>query len=107
MLMHVVESPVARTLGREGEDFEIQSDQSRLENLAGLMQDAGFKAEWLLGMGDPVSELVRMINATEADMVIAGSHGHSGMSDLIHGTVINNLRHQIQASLLVIPLGTD
>ena len=106
-LMHVVESPVARTLGTQGEDFEIRSDQARLENLTGLMQNAGFKAEWSLGMGDPVSELVRMIDATEADMVIAGSHGHSGMSDLIHGTVINNLRHQIRASLLVVPLETE
>jgi manganese transport protein len=106
-LLHVVESPVARTLGAEGEDFEIQSDQARLENLAAQMKNVGFKTEWFLGMGDPVSELARMINTSEADMVIAGSHGHSGMSDLIHGTVINNLRHQIQASLLVVPLGSD
>jgi len=106
-LLHVVESPVARTLGVEGEDFEIQSDQARLEKLADQMKNVGFKTEWSLGMGDPVTELVRMINATEADMVIVGSHGHSGMSDLFHGAVINNLRHQIQASLLVIPLGSD
>jgi manganese transport protein len=106
-LLHVVESPVARTLGTEGEDFEIQSDQARLETMTDQMRNVGFKTEWSLGMGDPVSELVRMINASKADMVIAGSHGHTGMSDLIHGTVINNLRHQIQASLLVVPLGSD
>jgi manganese transport protein len=106
-LLHVVESPVARALGVEGEDFEIQSDQARLENLADQMKNVGFKAEWFLGMGNPVSELARMINVTKADLVIVGSHGHTGMSDLIHGTVINNLRHQIQASLLVVPLGSD
>jgi manganese transport protein len=106
-LMHVVESPVARTLGTQGEDFEIQADQARLENLADNMQKVGFKTEWYLGMGDPASELARMINKAQADIVIAGSHGHSGMSDLIYGTVINNLRHQIQASLLVVPLESD
>jgi manganese transport protein len=106
-LLHVVESPVARTLGAEGEDFEIQSDQAHLENLADQMQEAGFKTEWFLGMGNPASELARMINKTQADIVIVGSHGHSGMSDLIFGTVINTLRHQIQANLLVVPLGND
>jgi hypothetical protein len=40
-------------------------------------------------------------------MVILGEHGHAGVSDLIHGTVINELRHQIQASLLIIPLATQ
>jgi manganese transport protein len=40
----------------------------------------------------------------QVDMVIVGSHGHAGVSDLIHGTVINELRHQIRASLLIIPL---
>jgi nucleotide-binding universal stress UspA family protein len=42
----------------------------------------------------------------KADMVIVGSHGHAGIADLIHGTVINNLPYQIQASLLVIPLAS-
>ena len=105
LLLHVVESPVARTLGTEGEDYETQTDKSRLEALATLMQNAGFKPTWKLGTGDPASELARMINESKVDMVIVGSHGHSGVSDLIHGAVINNLRHQIQASLLVIPLG--
>ncbi len=31
-LMHVVESPVARSLGNEGEDLETFTDQDRLEN---------------------------------------------------------------------------
>jgi manganese transport protein len=34
VLMHVVESPVARRLGEEGEDLEMQVDTKRLQNLA-------------------------------------------------------------------------
>lgn len=107
VLLHVVESPVARALGAEGEDYEIQSDRAYLETLAGYMQAAGFETDVQLGTGDPVSELTRMINELQVDMVILGSHGHAGVSDLLHGTVINNLRHQIKASLLIIPLGED
>jgi manganese transport protein len=105
-LMHVVESPVARTLGSEGEDLEIQADQARLEALAGFMREAGFEVDWRLGTGDPASELSRMINELQVEMVIVGSHGHAGVSDLIHGAVINQLRHRIRASMMIIPLDT-
>ena len=107
VLLHVVESPVARTLGTEGEDYEIQADKDRLDEFAELMNEADFNTEYRLGTGDPTSELARMINELDVDMVIAGGHGHSGVSDLLHGTVINELRHQIHASLLVIPIGKD
>ena len=95
---------MARTLGAEGEDFEIQTDKEHLEELAERMQNAGFKTDYRLGTGDPTSELARMINELDVDMVIAGGHGHSGVSDLLHGTVINELRHQIKASVLIIPM---
>ena len=47
-----------------------------------------------------------MINTINADIVVLGSHGHTGVSDLIHGTVISNLRHHVKASVMIIPLGT-
>jgi manganese transport protein len=103
-LLHVVESPVARRLGVDGEDMEIQIDKQRLENLAGIMQQAGISTTWRLGAGEPLKELARMVNEFEADAVVLGSHGHSSVSGLIHGTVISNLRHHIQASLIIVPL---
>ena len=103
-LFHVVESPVARTLGTVGEDLEVQKDQKRLENLAAMMQAAGIITEWQLGAGNPVSELACLINAAKVELVVLGGHGHSGMADLIHGTVIGELRHKIQSSMVIIPL---
>jgi manganese transport protein len=105
-LMHVVESPVARSLGNEVEDFESFADTDKLEKLAGMMKNTGVAADWQLGAGEPASELASMVNNLNADMVILGSHGHSGVSDLIHGTVISNLRHHVKASVMIIPLGS-
>jgi manganese transport protein len=103
-LLHVVESPVARTYGVEGEDLETLADQERLEKLADKMKDHGVSTDWQLGNGEPISELAKMINALNVEMVVVGGHGHSGVSDLIHGTVISDLRHHIQASIVVIPI---
>ncbi len=105
-LMHVVESPVARSFGNEGEDLETFADQERLEKLADMMKNTGISTDWRLGAGEPASELATMVNNLKADVVIMGSHGHSGVSDLLHGTVISNLRHHVKASVMIIPLGT-
>ena len=103
-LLHVVESPVARTLGLDGEDLETMADRERLENLAKTMNENGIAADSQLGNGEPVAELARMINDRKIEMVIVGGHGHSGVSDLIHGTVISDLRHHITASLVIVPM---
>jgi len=103
-LLHVVESPVARTLGAEGEDLETLTDRQHIEKLAEMMKKTGITTDWRLGTGDPVSALSAMINELNIEMVVVGSHGHTGVSDLIHGTVISNLRHHIKASVMIIPL---
>jgi manganese transport protein len=104
-LIHVVESPVAHTLGLDAEDIETLKDRDHLAGFAKQMQRAGIRAKWRLESGDPVSGLARAINEMNADMVIVGSHGHAGVSDLIQGTVISNLRHQIKARMMIVPLG--
>ncbi|MFI5323669.1 MAG: Nramp family divalent metal transporter [Thermodesulfobacteriota bacterium] len=103
-LLHVVESPAALVMGQEAADQETLSDELRLELLALKLRDAGFDAEWRLGTGNPASELARIINDIDIDLVILGGHGHSGISDIIHGTTVDSLRHQISASILVVPL---
>ncbi len=103
-LLHVVESPLARTLGAEAEDRETETDQQRLEQLADIMKKSGISTQYRLGAGNPVSQLAGMINELKVELVIVGSHGHSGVSDLIHGSVINDLRHHVQADVMIIPI---
>ena len=104
LLLHVVESPVANTMGGEAEDRETESDRQRLETLAESLRREGVETEWQLGTGTTSAALAKLINAWNADLVIMGSHGHTGVSDLIHGTVISNLRHQIKASMIIVPI---
>jgi manganese transport protein len=103
-LLHVVESPVARTLGIEAEDRETETDLQRLEELAAIMKQDGISTQVRLGAGDPVSQLAGMINDLKVELVLVGSHGHSGVSDLIHGSVINDLRHHVKANVMIIPI---
>lgn len=103
-LLHVVESPAALAMRQEAADDETLGDQRRLEELTHKLYEMGIDVEWRLGTGSPASELARMINDLDVDLVILGGHGHSGVSDILHGTTVENLRHRIQASVLVVPL---
>ncbi|RIK30297.1 MAG: iron/manganese transporter [Anaerolineae bacterium] len=103
-LLHVVESPVARRLGTEGEDSETLADRERLEALSQMMREHQVETDWQIGSGEPASELAKMINGSNIEMVLVGGHGHSGVSDLIHGTVISDLRHHIKANVMIVPI---
>ncbi len=106
VLMHVVESPAARALGREAKDLEMEIDQQRLQNLAQTIRALGLQAEWRIGAGDPASELARLITQEKIDLVIMGAHGHTGISNLVFGETIDKLRRRITADILIVPLET-
>ncbi len=104
VLLHVVESPVARALGTDAGGHEAEADRQRLEALSELLGAQGFEVEWQMEAGDAVEGLARLVEAAGAELVILGGHGHRGLSDLIYGTTAEGLRHRIRASLLVVPL---
>jgi manganese transport protein len=103
-LLHVVESPAARTFGEQARDREVHDDREQLAYLATRLKELGLDVEWSLGAGDPASELARMAQELDVDLIIVGGHGHSGMSDLVHGTTVDKLRHLTRASVLVVPV---
>jgi manganese transport protein len=103
-LFHVVESASARAYGREAADREMDADLVRIEAYAMALRRLGFEVETGLGAGDPARELARLANDFNAELVILGGHGHRGFSDMLYGTTVESLRHQVRGSVLVIPL---
>ena len=80
-------------------------------NMLNRLRDRGWKAfitapaEKVVSRNGVVVETQRPLEfAAQADAVLVGSHGHSGVSDLIHGTIISNLRHHIKASVIIVPI---
>jgi nucleotide-binding universal stress UspA family protein len=53
--------------------------------------------------GDPAKELLRLIEETHPDLVIAGSHGHNFLSRLLLGSVSTRLVRDANCSVLVAP----
>ena len=103
MLMHVVESAASRFLGAEASDQESRQDLAALESIAETLRQRGVRVEVVLGHGDAAKELARLVQEHRADLLIAGSHGHRLIGDLIHGETTTSLRHRVHCPVLIVP----
>ena len=104
LLVHVADGWVARHFDelqlRESE--EMQDDRAYLERLAADLAEAGLPTEWRLGRGDPASEIVRIANEEHVDLVAMSTHGHRGLSDVLHGTTVSRVRHELSIPVLLL-----
>ncbi|HEV7505202.1 MAG TPA: Nramp family divalent metal transporter [Thermoanaerobaculia bacterium] len=103
LLFHVVESGGARIMGGDLRDSEARADQQRLELYAQELEQLGVDASYDLGFGDPADELANLVGQHRPELIVLGSHGHRGMGDLVHGTSVERLRHQVKVPVMVIP----
>jgi manganese transport protein len=55
-----------------------------------------------LAMGDPASELIRLVTEWQADLIAMSTHGHRFVNDLLRGTTVNRVRHEVKIPVLLL-----
>jgi manganese transport protein len=100
--IHIVESAAARYLGKNTLDYETQIDKNNLVKYQNSLIEMGYNADLQIGYGYVASEIARIVNEKEIDLLVLGAHGHKGLKDLIFGTNIDSIRHKIKIPLLII-----
>ena len=43
-----------------------------------------------------------LVNASEADLLVMGAHGHRGLKDLIMGATVDSVRHHVKVPVLIV-----
>jgi manganese transport protein len=104
ILVHVVESASAKLWGSQSNDYETIKDQNQLDNYVQQLKDKGYRANGMLGFRNRAKEIVRLVKESEADMLVVGAHGHTGIKDLIYGQTVNSVRHELQIPILMVSL---
>ncbi len=102
ILLHVVESVSARYLGEASDDDETRKDRQRLEDYARQLGDMGFQVELAIGYRNRVTEIIRLVKDSEADMLVMGAHRHAGLKDYIFGETIEDVRHALSIPVLIV-----
>jgi len=102
LLIHVVESAGARALGSEIGDAESQADLERLQRYSIDLGKHDVNVEVELGFGSPVRVLPEIVERHGVELLVVGAHGHRGFSDWLYGSTIDELRHRLNISVLVV-----
>lgn len=102
VLVHVVESASAKLLGTDSDDYETRKDKERMDWYVSQLQQRGYLAEGHLGFRNRAKEIVRIVKELNADMLVAGAHGHTGFKDFIYGETVNTVRHELKIPVLIV-----
>lgn len=104
LLVHVAEGWAARHFEdldlRESD--EMRGDRAYLESLVSRLNAAGFSARGMLALGDPATELIRAARTEAVDLVAMATHGHRFLNDLLRGTTVDRVRHELTVPILLV-----
>jgi manganese transport protein len=104
VLVHIVESASAKLFGEDSDDYESRKDKERMDAYVSQLQARGFTAEGFLGYKNRAKEIVRIAREVNADMLVMGAHGHTGIQDFIYGETVNTVRHELKIPVLIVNL---
>jgi len=104
LLVHVADGWAARNFDhlklRESE--EMRADRAYLERVRGELAGRGLTVGTLLAMGDPATELIRVAEQQQVDLIAMSTHGHRFIADLLHGTTADRVRHLVKVPVLLL-----
>ena len=101
-LIHVVETVGAIIYGENIKDHETLIDEKLLAEYKEMLTQKGFKVITKLGFGKPATVIPEIINNGKFDVLVMGTHGHTGFKDLLFGTTVDKLRHKISIPLFIV-----
>ena len=76
----------------------------QLKTYATRAQEAGVQAEFTQTPGKPGRSICEQAKNWEAELIVMGRRGHSGLSELILGSVSNYVIHHAPCSVMIVQL---
>ena len=80
--------------------YERREVRERLENIVPTVANVGYEHCYLTGF--PVAELLKCAERNDADLIVIGSHGRSGLSRLIMGSVAEGVMRGASCPVLIV-----
>ena len=66
------------------------------ESIRQELAGRGLTVQTKLAMGDPATEIIKIAAQEGVDLIAMSTHGHRFLSDLIHGTTVDKVRHTVR-----------
>lgn len=104
LLVHVADGWVARNWRQLNlrESEEMERDRDYLDSVAARLAGMGIEVDAVLAGGDPSREIVQLAEREGCDLIAMSTHGHRFISDLLYGSVANDVRHRTVIPVLLV-----
>ena len=76
--------------------------QRELDKIVQRLRDSGLKAKSLLKVGSPFLEILHAAQTENADLVVLGTHGRSGLAHVLMGSVAERVVQKCHAPVLTV-----
>lgn len=101
LLIHITESASPQLMDDESDDYEIRKDKEMMNHYVHLLAQKGFSSKSILGFKNRHRAIAKICKDEQADLLIMGSHGHTGLKDFIFGETVNQVRHLVEIPVFV------
>ena len=82
---------------------DFPDETTELNELANTLRQQDIETHAILAAGIPSQVIMDEANNIKADLIIAGSHGHGGLTNMILGDVIQDILRHANVPILIIP----
>ena len=103
LLLHAEEGVTSQVYGELSETAEVEEGTLYLTRVVAKLAEQGIQAEIkIVHRESPRQAIVEAAKIFKPDLIIMGAHGHSGIKDVIFGSTINAVRHEVAAPVLIV-----
>jgi nucleotide-binding universal stress UspA family protein len=103
-LLHVADGWAARNYDQLDlqESEEMKADRQYLERRVEELSREGFETSYILAMGDPAEQIIKIAKEKEVDLIAMTTHGHRFLGDIIYGSTADKVRHHVDIPVLLL-----
>lgn len=83
-------------------DEEIKSAEDNVKKVVELAEKEGIKTEGLMIKDEPYKSIVEISKQRNADLIVVGSHGRTGLERLLMGSVTERVIGHAESAVLVV-----
>lgn len=101
----VVIASAVRQLGAERKDVEAKLEtagRKAVDALKAMGAKAGVSVDTIVRIGAPANAVIDTAGAEKVDLIVMGSHGESGASKLLIGSVVQKVLYWATIPVLVV-----
>jgi nucleotide-binding universal stress UspA family protein len=101
----VVVASAVRQLGSDRKEVEDKlkvAGQKAVDEIKRMAEASGVKVDAVLRIGVPANTVIDVSGTEKADLIVMGSHGESGASKLLIGSVVQKVLYWATIPVLVV-----